>query len=144
MLPTVMPGDTLTIERISNDNVVEGDIVLFRRDRRLFAHRVVVPAQPHCTGIVTRGDAMPTTDASIYDDDLLGRVSLIVRNGKRIAPRRKPRFADRALAAVIQRSTLAARVVVAVQGKRGVPQTINQRFKRIVATRIRIEPPCPS
>ena len=41
MLPTVWPGDTLVIERIHSDAVSEGDIVLFGRDRRVFAHRVV-------------------------------------------------------------------------------------------------------
>jgi hypothetical protein len=125
MLPAIMPGDTLTIESISSDAVSEGDIVLFGRGQRLFAHRVISPIRPSCAGIVTRGDAMPTADSPMSDDDLLGRVSLIVRNGKCIAPSRKPGFIDRALAAVLRRSIFAARVVVAVHGMRKAPNTIN-------------------
>ena len=41
MLPSVWPGDTLVIESVASDAVSEGDIVLFSRERRLFAHRVV-------------------------------------------------------------------------------------------------------
>ena len=40
MLPTVMPGDTLIVERVSGE-VSRGEIVLFSRNQRLFAHRVV-------------------------------------------------------------------------------------------------------
>ena len=46
MLPTVLPGDTLVIESAHSNSVCEGDIVLFGRDRRLFAHRVVTKGQP--------------------------------------------------------------------------------------------------
>jgi signal peptidase I len=124
MLPSVWPGDTLFVERASASQVTEGDIVLFGRDRRLFAHRVVRGIDKS-SKILTRGDAMPQPDPPVSDDALLGRVSLIVRNGKRMAPSRKPRLADRALAAVLRRSLFAARLVVAVQNMREVSTTIN-------------------
>ncbi len=115
MLPCVMPGDTLTVDRASADDVSVGDIVLFSRDRRLFAHRVISRNQPPGNGIVTRGDAMPTPDPPVLHAEVLGRVSLIVRNGKRIDARRGPRFSQTAVGAVLRRSIFAARVVVGLQ-----------------------------
>jgi signal peptidase I len=118
MLPTVMPGDTLLIERIDSDAVAEGDIVLYGRDRRFFVHRVVTKCQSQKAEFVTRGDAMPAPDPPVPESDLLGRVSFILRNGKCIEPRRTLRLPERAVAAVVQRSTFAARVVVGVHGMR--------------------------
>jgi signal peptidase I len=118
MLPSVMPGDTLVVERISIDAAAEGDIVLFGRGRRLFAHRVVTKIETQNAAILTRGDAMPAADAPVSESDLLGRVSFILRNGKCIAPSRTRRLSERAVAALAQRSDLAARFVVGVHGLR--------------------------
>jgi signal peptidase len=118
MLPAVMPGDTLLIERIHSDAVSKGDIVLFGRDRRFFVHRVVSKNHPQNTEIVTRGDAMPAPDPAVQGSDLLGRVSFILRNGKCIEPRPGLRFPERVVAALVRRSTFAARVVVGIQGLR--------------------------
>ena len=121
MLPTIMPGDTLKIERISSQAACEGDIVLFGRDHRLFAHRVVSRREWPLEGIVTRGDAMATVDAPVLNRDLLGRVSLIVRNGKCLDPKRKQLFPQRVVTRVVRtlvrRSTFAARVVVGLHGR---------------------------
>jgi len=117
MLPTVWPGDTLVIERVDGDAVLEGDIVLFGRDRRLFAHRVVTRSGPaENSKILTRGDAMPHPDPLVSDRDLLGKVTFIVRNGKCIEPSRAPRFSERAVSALVRSSEIAARVVVGVHG----------------------------
>lgn len=117
MLPAVMPGDTLVIDHIHRDGVTEGDIVLFGRDRRLFAHRVVTKGgQPEDSPVVTRGDAMPAADSPLAKDELLGKVSVIVRNGRCIAPSRSLRLSERAVAALVRSSEIAARVVVGVYG----------------------------
>jgi signal peptidase I len=113
MLPSVWPGDTLLIERMSVDQVSEGDIVLFGRDQRLVAHRVVTKG-PQDPGIVTRGDSMAAPDPPLSGGDLLGRVSFILRNGKCIEPGRSLRFPERAVAALARSSNLAARLVVGV------------------------------
>src|SRR5579862_1193115 len=98
MLPTVLPGDTLVIERIDSE-VFEGDIVLFSRNRRFVAHRVVTKCfQAGGRQVVTRGDALLTSDLPLSEDELLGKVSCIVRNGRCIEPRRNLRFSERAVA----------------------------------------------
>jgi hypothetical protein len=111
MLPAVWPGDTLTIERAGNDAVSEGDIVLCARDRRFSAHRLVRKSEPEAA-ILTRGDAMPQLDPPVPNHDLLGKVTMIERNGKCIAPRRSLRLSERAIAVLIRHSSLAARVAI--------------------------------
>ena len=122
MLPTVMPGDTLVIDHISSDGVSEGDIVLFVRDRRFFVHRVITKGS-HDAAIVTCGDAMPAPDPPVPECDLLGKVTLIVRNGKCIEPARSPRFSVRAVSALVRHSTFAARVLVGVHDMRSHRQS---------------------
>jgi signal peptidase I len=116
MLPAVLPGDTVMVTSATSEEVSEGDIVLFGRNRRLFVHRV---ANKGVDGrIITRGDAMAHADPPVSEDELLGRVSFVVRNGKLIEPNRHPRLAGRAVAAMVRRSKIAARVVVGVHGLR--------------------------
>ena len=113
MLPTVWPGDTLIVERVDSAEVTEGDIILFGRDRRLFAHRVV---KNHSSKMLTRGDSMPASDSPVCENEFLGRVSSIVRNGKPIKPRRSLHTSERAIASLVQKSEIAARVVASVHG----------------------------
>ena len=117
MLPSVWPGDTLVIEKTDSDTVSEGDIVLFGRDRRLFAHRVVTKRRSlGDSQVVTRGDAMPVTDAPVSQDELLGKVTFILRNGRCMEPSKSLGFSERAVAALVQRSAIAARIVLGVHG----------------------------
>jgi signal peptidase I len=117
MLPAVWPGDTLTIERAENGAVSEGDIVLCARDRRFSAHRLVCKSEVD-SAILTRGDAMPQPDPPVPNDDLLGKVTMIERNGKCIAPRRSLRLSERAIAALIRHSHIAARIAVGIHAMR--------------------------
>jgi signal peptidase len=121
MLPAVWPGDTLVVESAASDAVADGDIVLFGRDRRLFAHRVISQskmARSNLSQLLTRGDSMPQTDPPVAADELLGKVSHIIRNGKCIEPTRSLSFSERAVAALVRHSQVAARVVVGVHGLR--------------------------
>jgi hypothetical protein len=111
MLPSILPGDMLVVEQV--DGVAEGDVVLFRRDRRLFAHRVV---KSETSDIVTRGDSMAKADAPIERDEVLGRVISIIRNGKSFRPRTTLRVHERVVAGAVQHSDFAARVLVGARG----------------------------
>jgi len=93
------------IERADEARV--GEIVLFRRDRRLCAHRVV---GKRGTKILTRGDAMASPDPEVDGEELLGTVRFIVRDG-RLLEAGKQRVAERAVGAMMARSGVAARVV---------------------------------
>jgi hypothetical protein len=112
MLPTLWPGDTLLVERCESRAVAEGDIVLFARDRRFFVHRVIGSSVGDA--LQTRGDAMPQADPPVGSGDLLGKIISVLRNGRRLEPARKLPVGQRAVAAVVQKSELAARALVAL------------------------------
>jgi len=59
---------------------------------------------------------MPQTDPPVPDQDLLGKVASIERNGRCVVPGKKMSLGKRALATAVQHSNLAARVVVGVHG----------------------------
>jgi len=109
MMPAVRPGDTLLVEAITCENVIEGDLVLFAREQRLFAHRVVKGLD--YSGIITRGDAMPAEDPALHRSELLGKVRLIERNGRMIVPCRKLGLPESIVAALVRNSRVAARVI---------------------------------
>ncbi len=115
MIPTIWPGDTLVIEGATGDSVCEGDIVLFSSGRRFVAHRVVAISRSEGSGVRTRGDAVRYPDSPLTASDILGKVSFIGRNGKWIDPGRQLRFSGRAIAGVFRRSSIAARLVVAIR-----------------------------
>lgn len=118
MLPTVWPGDTLVIERIDSDAVSQGDIVLFGRERRLFVHRVVKKRSGPRGSILTQGDAMPQPDPLLSDNDLMGKISFILRNGKCIEPGKTLSPSERAVASLARRSKSAARVIAGIHSLR--------------------------
>lgn len=117
MLPTVWPGDTLQIERAGFEDISEGDIVLFGRDRRVFAHRVVAKVGEFGRAqIITQGDGMARPDPPVTSSELLGKIVLVVSKGRCIEPGSRLGFSERVLAALVRRSDSAARVVVGVHG----------------------------
>lgn len=116
MFPAVRPGDTLIIDRIASSETSEGDVVLFERDRRLFAHRLIAKYSFGEQRLLTCGDAMPSPDLPVTESELLGRVSFIVRNGKYIQPRKILRFHERVVGTLVHRSKIAARVIVGIHG----------------------------
>lgn len=113
MLPSIWPGDVLAIARTAVKDVAKGDLVLSRRDRRLVVHRVIeMLLEDGATRVVTRGDAMPGPDQPIRAHDVLGKVIQIARCSRWITPGRQLRISQRAVAALVRRSDLAARILV--------------------------------
>jgi Peptidase S24-like len=85
MLPSIFPGDLLLVLRERAASLRPGQIVLFSRDRRFCAHRVVraieMGGQPF---VVTCGDALTEEDSPVAEHELLGQVTAVIRRGKRI------------------------------------------------------------
>jgi signal peptidase I len=126
MLPTLLPGDTLLIETASSERVGKGDIVLFRRDRRLFVHRISEKSgNAGDLRIITQGDGMRRPDPPISAAQLLGKVAFVVRDGRCMEPARNPGLTMRAVAALARRSSSAARVIVGVHNLGRAPQEPN-------------------
>jgi hypothetical protein len=87
MRPAIRPGDVLLIADCALGQIEPGDVVLFTRDARLFAHRVV----DTCIGpdgplIVTRGDSNWRPDPAIGADHLLGKVIAVQRGTASSSP----------------------------------------------------------
>ena len=92
MFPTILKGDVITIEPA--DQVLPGDIVVFRQIGTLVCHRV--------TGLGTddeiyaRGDSTDGPSASIPHQDILGKVTAVIRGSRRVslAPLQDPPIAS--------------------------------------------------
>jgi hypothetical protein len=90
MLPSVWPGDLLTIQSVAHDEVVPGDIVLLVRDSRFFIHRLLERRHDRdCISWITRGDAMAHNDPPAATSELLGRVAGIRRCNRGFVPGRR-------------------------------------------------------
>jgi SOS-response transcriptional repressor LexA len=89
MLPSVWPGDLLTIQGAAHEEAVPGDIVLVLRDNHFFVHRLVeMQRSQDCDSLITRGDAMPDNDPPAAASELLGRVAGIRRGNRSFVPSR--------------------------------------------------------
>lgn len=86
MLPTLWPGDLLTIQSQSLEQVQPSEVVLFSREGRFFIHRVVRKVKMGLeTRLITRGDALPSVDATVFPLEFLGKI-VSVRRGDRDIP----------------------------------------------------------
>jgi signal peptidase I len=113
MLPSLWPGDTLVVNRITPDQVHVGDVVLVGREGRLCAHRVVSMAgDSQNPQWITQGDALPAPDRPVAKDELLGKVSYLIRAGKLIAVPAELNGVKRLTANIVRRSVPAARALV--------------------------------
>ena len=94
MVPSILPGDLITVQRAVASEISSGEIVLFAREGRMFAHRVVSrtdgPEQP-CANrgespLITRGDRLRRNDPPVSSSELLGRVISIERGNSQRRP----------------------------------------------------------
>jgi signal peptidase I len=106
MYPTICDGDLITVEPIKPSDVSAGDIILYRREYGVVAHRVM---RIHKLGgensrcapkgsrdrfssetlqFLLRGDAAIGDDDPIRASQILGKVVSIERNGRRLDPQR--------------------------------------------------------
>jgi signal peptidase I len=113
MLPAIWPGDILELERAKAADLSKGEIVLFSRDRRLFAHRVVKSSGG---AVFTCGDTLPYADPVVPEGQLLGRVAAVVRDGKCFQPGKRLSPSQRVFAGLVRSSDFATRVIVRIRG----------------------------
>ena len=112
MYPTICDGDLITVEPILPFDVVVGDIILYRHQSGVVAHRVVdieapqssVLSPQHC--FTLRGDAAINNDFPVHADQILGKIVSLERNGQFLDPyclRIKLLYKTRRLAARLKR-----------------------------------------
>jgi hypothetical protein len=84
MVPSILPGDLISVQRAGPSEISLGEIALYSRDGRLFAHRVVARVGGHDDPrLVTRGDRLSQHDPPISSFELLGRVTSIQHGDER-------------------------------------------------------------
>jgi signal peptidase I len=85
MYPTIRDGDTVTVAAVSARDIVRGDVLLCRHDKRVLAHRVVgVTTRDGALFFELRGDAKASSDAPVGASAVVGRVMNVERNGRLI------------------------------------------------------------
>ena len=95
MLPTIWPGDLLSIEHKSAEETVPGDIVLVAQGSRFIIHRLVEKRE---SLRITRGDSMPQQDPPVGKSQVLGKVAAIHRRTEVVAPIPRRSLSNRVLA----------------------------------------------
>jgi phage repressor protein C with HTH and peptisase S24 domain len=84
MIPFIRDGDVITVDPITSEPCQLGQVVAFRStdERCLVVHRIVARTD---AGYLIQGDnAMNESDGIIRHEQLLGQVSRVERNGRRI------------------------------------------------------------
>jgi hypothetical protein len=80
MVPAILPGDLISVQRAIVAEISNGEIVLYSRNGRMFAHRVVGCMQsPEGPLLIARGDRFRHNDPPISSSELLGKVISIER-----------------------------------------------------------------
>ena len=116
MLPAVRPDDVLLIRHCLIEDAGPGDIVLYLRQRRLIAHRVISRSGAR---LVTQGDGLAEADVPVTAHELLGKVIRVIRRGKTVHHESKPGLPARMAAVLFRRSTSAGRLFIRLQGLQG-------------------------
>jgi len=105
MVPTLFPGDVLVVRRESARTARQGDVMLLFRQGFFCAHRLVSTGEAASARLITRGDALPQDDPPFGEDELVGRVTSVIRRGKRIElDRVTSRMSHRLLRRIVRRS----------------------------------------
>jgi hypothetical protein len=110
MVPSLFPGDTLIVRRETPEGACNGDVVLFAREGRFYAHRLVNKADRGGTVHLTaRGDSLCTSDPPFAGHEMLGRVEAVIRRGRQIELDGHPAVHQRFLRAIVRRSSASVR-----------------------------------
>ena len=90
MFPHVRPNDVLVVESRSASEIEVGEIVVYRRDGRLFGHRAVGRGEDQTGAFVLTRPYRSSIghEPPLYAADILGVVRRIERDGRPVSPER--------------------------------------------------------
>ncbi len=87
MHPTIKDGETITVEPVKPSGIKRGDIVLYRFEKGVIAHRVVrIEKNDGAPLFILRGDALGAQDEAAAVQQVLGKVVSVQRGGRSIDP----------------------------------------------------------
>jgi signal peptidase I len=81
MHPTIRDGETVLVKPVDALSIRRGDILLYRTERGLTAHRVVaIRKREKARVFILRGDASVSCDEPVDAEQVLGRVIQVERD----------------------------------------------------------------
>jgi len=88
MHPTIRHADIITVEPVAPFKLKKGDIILYRLQGGLIAHRIVKIEKRNGGGLtfLLRGDASINYDAPVKPEQVLGKVICLERDHRIIDP----------------------------------------------------------
>jgi signal peptidase len=86
MYPTIRDGEMVTVVPVAPAGIRRGDIVLYRSEKGVIAHRVerVRRKAGRIVYLRLRGDASDSFDRPVQPEQVLGRVQAVERSGQQI------------------------------------------------------------
>ena len=106
MVPSIFPRDTLIVQRETPEGARPGDIVLFVRGARFYAHRLVDKDRRRRADPPDRARRRSCrNDPPFAENEMLGRVAAVVRGRKRIELDRHPAAGQQLLRWIVQHSS---------------------------------------
>jgi len=82
MFPFIRAGDIITAKPILPENLTVGEVLFYYKDGKFFAHRLKEKSSNRL--MITRGDNLPFDDHFITPSEVLGKIVMIERKGKKI------------------------------------------------------------
>ncbi len=117
MLASIWPGDALTVRPLRDATASEGEVVVFTREGRLFAHPIVGKLESLGSAqLITRGDAHDQCDPPVPASEILGTVASISRGGRELPFSLSP--ARRLLSFAIRHSDFIRRAALKIHSVR--------------------------
>ena len=119
MLPAIWPGDVITVRHRGWSDLRPGQIVLYRHEGRLIAHRI----QSLSVGrMVTKGDSLAAVDPLVEESEVIGQIVRISRGSRTISTEQA--LWQRIGSSILSRSDFLMRGVLSIhrrlQGPLGV------------------------
>jgi len=123
MVPTMRPGNLVTIEAAGVKEISLGEVVVFVRSGHLVCHRVtekITPSERNSSNqffsarLVTRGDRMRRDDPIVSSSELLGRVTQIERGNRRVRLRTRLSAAEQMICGLLRVSDRATSLYLRV------------------------------
>lgn len=81
MIPAFAKGDTIIFEKVGKGDIKEGDVIVFRNNKKLISHRVIDTKESSSKlYFQTKGDANKSPDVDwTSEDDVLGVARRVVK-----------------------------------------------------------------
>jgi len=119
MLPSIYPGDCLTVESFGSLAPSCGDIVLCRRGDQFCVHRILgISGEGADARYILRGDALLEDDPPVPLRELLGRVTSVLRRGQPLDLNQRKGISHRLLRLMVRRLNVASAVLLSRAQKR--------------------------